>query len=78
MNDKVAKVCLCIIAGMAIVGSVIVSMYTSSAVATALIQLAGVCVGAIGGVAVQGALSNKNASLCQPTVSDSGNLPDVI
>jgi hypothetical protein len=78
MNDKVAKVCLAIVAVVAIAAAVIVSACTTATIATTLIQLAAFCVGGISGVAVQGTFSNKDVSLCQPVVSDSDDLPDVI
>lgn len=50
MQDTVAKVCLAIIALAAITGAIVL---TGGTVAASLVTLAGVCAGAIGGVAYQ-------------------------
>lgn len=68
MNDLWAKVCLAVIGVGAIVGAVILN---NGQVAASLVTLAGVCSGAIGGVAIQGAFSN-------PTKSVEADKPDII
>lgn len=77
MNDSIAKICLAVIAGLAIAAAVVVSAYTTSTIASAFIQLAAVCIGGISGVAIQGAFSNKSVSTnVEPPVTT--ETPDVV
>lgn len=75
MNDSIAKITLCIIAGLSIAAAVVVSAYTTSTIASAFIQLAAVCIGGISGVAIQGAFKSvPTESTNVPTSSP----PDVV
>lgn len=78
MQDSIAKICLAVIAGLAIAAAVVVSAYTTSTIASAFIQLAAVCIGGISGVAIQGAFSKSVPTESTTVLPVSTDNPDVV